>query len=97
MIEVKFISKKWSWVEKFVVALLVVVVKRISRAPIYRTRWEYRALYNLSNTHTDARAAGGGGDMIKVASSMSQNIVLQLISIWLLVLQVFQNIDQVDK
>ena len=48
---------------------IIMIMKRISRAPIYRTRWEYRALYNPSNTHThthththtDARAAGGGG------------------------------------
>ena len=32
---------------------------RISRAPIYRTRWEHRALYNThihTPTHTHARA-----------------------------------------
>ena len=28
-------------------------IKRISRAPIYHTRWEHRALYkNTNNTHT---------------------------------------------
>ena len=34
---------------------IIMIMKRISRAPIYRTRWEYRALYNNTNdrqTHT---------------------------------------------
>ena len=34
------------------------IIKRISRAPIYHTRWQHRALYNNTNhthTHTHAR------------------------------------------
>ena len=32
---------------------LMVIMKTISRVPIYRTRWEHRALYNNTNdTHT---------------------------------------------
>ena len=30
---------------------IIIIIKRISRVPIYRTRWEHRALYN-NNTHT---------------------------------------------
>ena len=36
-----------------------IIIKRISRAPIYHTRWQHRALYNNTNythTHTNARA-----------------------------------------
>ena len=33
----------------------MVIIKRISRAPIYCTRWEHRVLYNItSKTHTHA-------------------------------------------
>ena len=32
---------------------LIIIIKRISRAPIYHTRWQHRALYNNTNhTHT---------------------------------------------
>ena len=43
------------------------LLKRISRAPIYHTRWKHRALYNNTNdththththTHTERRSAG---------------------------------------
>ena len=34
-------------------ALIIIIIKRISRAPIYHTKWEHRALYNNTNhTHT---------------------------------------------
>ena len=38
----------------------IIIIKRISRAPIYHTRWQHRALYNNTNhththTHTHAR------------------------------------------
>ena len=34
-----------------------IIIKRISSAPIYHTRWQHRALYNNTNhTHTRARA-----------------------------------------
>ena len=26
--------------------IIIIIIKRISRAPIYRTRWDHRALYN---------------------------------------------------
>ena len=29
----------------------IIIIKRISRVPIYGTRWEHRALYNNTNTH----------------------------------------------
>ena len=32
--------------------IIIIIIKRISRAPIYRTRWEHRALYNNTHTHT---------------------------------------------
>ena len=32
---------------------LIIIIKRISRVPIYHTRWQHRALYNNTNhTHT---------------------------------------------
>ena len=46
------------------VIIIIIIIKRIqSRAPIYHTRWEHRALYNNTNdrhrlrqTHTDTYA-----------------------------------------
>ena len=36
--------------------IIIIIIKRISRAPIYHTRWQHRALYNNTNhTHTYAR------------------------------------------
>ena len=33
--------------------IIIIIIKRISRAPIYHTRWQHRALYNNTNhTHT---------------------------------------------
>ena len=45
--------------------LIIMIIKRISRAPIYRTRWEHRALYNNTNdrhrhAHTHASDEGIG-------------------------------------
>ena len=34
---------------------VIIIIKKISRAPIYHTRWQHRALYNNTN-HTHARA-----------------------------------------
>ena len=35
---------------------LIIITKRISRGPIYHTRWQHRVLYNNTNhTHTHAR------------------------------------------
>ena len=31
------------------IIIIMIIIKRISRAPIYRTRWEHRALYNNTN------------------------------------------------
>ena len=43
-----------------IIIIIIIIIKRISRAPIYRTRWQHRALYNNTNnththTHTHAR------------------------------------------
>ena len=36
--------------------IIIIMIKRIPRVPIYRTRWEHRALYqNTNNTHMHAR------------------------------------------
>ena len=35
--------------------LIIIIIKRISGAPVYRTRWEHRALYSNTRTHTHAR------------------------------------------
>ena len=33
--------------------IIIIIIKRISRVPIYHTRWQHRALYNNTNhTHT---------------------------------------------
>ena len=33
--------------------IIIIIIKRISRAPIYHTRWQHRVLYNNTNhTHT---------------------------------------------
>ena len=43
--------------------VIIIIIKKISRAPIYHTRWQHRALYNNTNcthththTHTHSRA-----------------------------------------
>ena len=41
--------------------IIIIIMKRISRTPIYHTRWQHRALYNNTNhththTHMHARA-----------------------------------------
>ena len=44
---------------------IIIIIKRISRVPIYRTRWEHRALYNnINDTHMHAHtlARWDGGD-----------------------------------
>ena len=39
----------------------IIIIKRLSRALIYRTRWEHRALCNnTNNTHTHTHASGMG-------------------------------------
>ena len=38
-----------------------IIIKRISRVPIYHTRWEHRVLYNNTNdTHTHTLNVGQG-------------------------------------
>ena len=40
----------------------LIIIKRISRAPIYDSRWQHRALYNNTNhTHTHARTVSDDG------------------------------------
>ena len=40
--------------------IIIIIIKGISRVPIYHTRWEHRALYSNTHahthTHTHARA-----------------------------------------
>ena len=41
---------------------IIIIIMRISRAPIYHTRWQHRALYNNTNhTHTECRTRGWAG------------------------------------
>ena len=49
---------------------LIIIIKRISRAPIYHTRWQHRALYNNTNhththTHTHTVSDEGMGRAVK--------------------------------
>ena len=37
----------------------IIIIKRISRAPIYHARWQHRALYNNTN-HTHTHSVGRG-------------------------------------
>ena len=42
---------------------IIIIIKRISRAPIYHTKWQHRALYNNTNhthTHTHSVERGDG-------------------------------------
>ena len=46
--------------------IIIIIIKRISRAPIYHTKWQHRALYNNTNhthahTHTQRRTRGWAG------------------------------------
>ena len=50
--------------------IIIIIIKRLSRAPIYHTRWQHRALYNNinhtdththSHTHTQRRTRGWAG------------------------------------
>ena len=46
----------------------IIIIKRISRAPIYHTRWQHRALYNNTNhthTHTHTVSDEGMGRAVK--------------------------------
>ena len=44
----------------------VIIIKRISRAPFYHTRWEHRAIYNNTNhTHTHTASNEGIGRAVK--------------------------------
>ena len=49
--------KKWLTLSITVLKLkqkntgVLIIIKKISRAPIYWTKWECRALYNNTNTH----------------------------------------------
>ena len=36
-----------------IIIIIIIIIKRISKAPIYDTRWQHWALYNNTNhTHT---------------------------------------------
>ena len=43
----------------------IIIIKRISRTPIYHTKWEHRALYsklsNTNHTHTHTHSASDEG------------------------------------
>ena len=40
-----------------IIKRIIIIIKRISRVPIYRARWEHRALYNnTNNTHARTHA-----------------------------------------
>ena len=44
--------------------IIIIIIKRISRAPIYHTKWQHRALYNNTNhthTHTHTHTASNEG------------------------------------
>ena len=50
---------------------IIISIKRISRAPIYRTRWEHRALYNNTNhTHAHTHSASDEGTGTAVKNSL---------------------------
>ena len=43
--------------------LFILIIKRISRAPVYHTKWEHKVLYNNTNDrHAHARICVGWGD-----------------------------------
>jgi len=45
------VKGSWPWTHTMH-SVTIIIIKRISKAPIYRTRWEHRALYNnTDNTH----------------------------------------------
>ena len=49
-----------------VIIIIIIIIKRISRAPIYCTRWEHRALYNnANNTHAHMRWTRGQARLSK--------------------------------
>ena len=44
-----------------VLCTIIIIIMRISRAPVYHTRWQHRALYNNTNhTHTYTASDGQG-------------------------------------
>ena len=46
----------------YIYTCIIIIIKRISGAPIYHTRWQYRALYNNTNhTHTHTHTASNEG------------------------------------
>ena len=54
-----FISEQMAvgHVSRNMLSLIIIIIKRISRPSICRTRWEHRALYNNTNhTHTRTHA-----------------------------------------
>ena len=56
-------KRHWGCSSVHVLIIITIIIKRISRAPIYHTRWQHRALYNNTNhTHT-ASDEGMGRDV----------------------------------
>ena len=46
-------ARDLSWASDVQREIIIIIIKRISRAPIYHTRWQHRALSNNTNhTHT---------------------------------------------
>ena len=61
---------------------LIIILKRISRASIYHTRWEHRPLYNNTNnthTYTDARIHSCVGQGIGTAVKNSSEILIKVL------------------
>ena len=61
-----------------IIIITIIIIKRISRAPIYHTRWQHRVLYNNTNhthihkhahahthTHTHRASDEGIGTVVK--------------------------------
>ena len=47
-------------------SVLIIIIKRISRAPFYHTRWQHRVLYsNTNHTHTHRVSDEGMGRAVK--------------------------------
>ena len=59
---------------------IIIIIKRISRAPIYHTKWQHRALYNNTNhthtqhnTHTHRASNKGMGRAVKKKKKQFRN------------------------
>ena len=75
------------------ILILIIIIKRISRTPLYRTRWEHRALYNNTNkihththTHTHTHSFTSELYAILMALKYIYNIQLAILLFFLSVL-----------